>query len=812
MPIGRNWGQYPLMARRTKRPTTTQTARTEEIITEIALEQELSASYMEYALSVIISRAIPDARDGLKPVQRRILYAMLEAGLRSDKPYRKSIAAVGDTMKKYHPHGDSAIYETLVRMAQEWVMNAPLVDGHGNFGSLDDGPAAARYTEARLSKFAEALLANVEESTVLFSPNFDASTVEPRVLPAGIPALLVNGASGIAVGMATNIPPHNLSEVVAACQLLLENPKTTLDEVLKVLPAPDFPTGGSVIASRAQLREMYATGRGQVRMRATTEITDVTPRRRGIIVTALPYNTGPEKVIARVKELVAQKKLDGIADVKDLSDRKNGLRLVFEVKAGFNPDAVLSELYRLTPLEESFAMNAVALVDNRPVVADLLTLLRTYVNHRIEVIRRRCEYRLQKAEARLHTLTALIAALADIDEVVRIIRASKDTETARTKLMARLKIDAEQANHILDMPLRRLTSLEAAKLNDELKELQRTAKGLSQVIKSEKKQREMASSELTELTSLHGRPRAAKITDPAKLPVVAVPAAVDSAAKKASANPAAPSLKMVSTPVTVGLTIDQRLVSNPDGPCLAKCASDSTGTILVVSEAGLVWHVDVAEIGASGVEVSAFTNSTQRIIALLPLGAHFAVGTRSGVVKRIADDTPTIPQLKRSNATGLVVVTLKEDDLLVGAGECSDSSELVFVTAGAQLLRTGADSVRPQGRSGGGVAGVKLRKDDSVCGFFVISDLDASSVVVVSDGGNAKVSPLAEYPQQGRATGGVRCMTFKKQDNAVRLVRVGSAPVKAVNKAGKAMKFEPTPAKRDASGSPLEATPLALAD
>jgi DNA gyrase subunit A len=801
------------MARRTKRPTTALPLRTEEIITEIALEEELSSSYMEYALSVIISRAIPDARDGLKPVQRRILYAMLEAGLRSDKPYRKSIAAVGDTMKKYHPHGDSAIYETLVRMAQEWVMNAPLVDGHGNFGSLDDGPAAARYTEARLSKFAEALLANVEESTVLFAPNFDASTVEPRVLPAGIPALLVNGASGIAVGMATNIPPHNLSEVTAACQLLLENPKATLDDVLKLLPAPDFPTGGSVIASKAQLREMYATGRGQVKMRATVEISDVTPRRRGITVTALPYNTGPEKVIARVKELVAQKKLDGIADVKDLSDRKNGLRLVFEVKSGFNPEAVLAELYRLTPLEESFAMNAVALVDNRPVVADLLTLLRTYVNHRIEVIRRRCEHRLQKAEARLHTLTALIAALADIDEVVRIIRASKDAETARTKLMKRLGIDAEQANHILDMPLRRLTSLEATKLNDELKELQKAAKGFSQVIKSEKKQREMVSSELTEITAVHGRPRDAKITDPAKLPVIDVTAvAAGSGTTATPSKTAAPSLKIASTPVIIGLTMDQRLVCNPDVACLAKYATESTATVLAVSETGRVWHIDVAEVGSASVEASAFTHTAEKIIALLPLGAHFVVGSKSGVVKRVADDTPTLAQLKRTNSAGLPVISLKEGDKLVGVAECSDTSELVFITTGAQLLRTSADTVRPQGKSGGGVAGVKLRKDDHVCGFFAVSDTTTASVVVVSDAGNAKVSPLNEYPSQGRATGGVRCMTFKKQDTAVLLTRVGSNPVKAYNKAGKLVKFEPVTAKRDASGTPLETAPVALTD
>ena len=379
-------------------------------------------------------------------------------------------------------------------------------------------------------------------------------------------------------------------------------------------------------------------------------------------------------------------------------------------------------------------------------------------------------------------------------------------------LMKRLGIDAEQANHILDMPLRRLTSLEATKLNDELKELQKAAKGLSQVIKSEKKQREMVSSELTEITAVHGRPRAAKITDPAKLPVIDVTAVAPASGTTAPSKTSTPSLKIASTPVVVGLTIDQRLVCNPDVACLAKCATESTATVLAVSETGRVWHVDVAELGATSVEASAFTHTAEKVIALLPLGAHFVVGSKSGVVKRVADDTPTLAQLKRTNSTGLPVISLKDGDKLVGVSECADTSELVFITTGAQLLRTAADTVRPQGKSGGGVAGVKLRKDDHVCGFFVITDPATASVVVVSDAGNAKVSPLSEYPSQGRATGGVRCMTFKKQDNAVLLTRVSSNPVKAFNKVGKLVKFEPVTAKRDASGTPLETAPVALTD
>lgn len=795
------------MARRTTKKTTAP-VRDHETITDVLLEDELSESYMEYALSVIVSRAIPDARDGLKPVQRRILYAMLEAGLRFDKPYRKSIAAVGDTMKKYHPHGDSAIYEALVRMAQDWVMNAPLVDGHGNFGSLDDGPAAARYTEARLSAFAEALLADVEEDTVKFSPNFDASTKEPQVLPSGIPTLLTNGASGIAVGMATSIPPHNMAEVLAACQLLLEKPKSSLRDVLQLIQAPDFPTGGQIVASKESLHDMYATGRGSVRMRADAKIEDVSARRRGIIVTSLPYSTGPEKVIARVKELVALKKLDGIADVKDLTDRKNGLRLVFEIKTGFVPEAVLSELYRLTPLEESFSYNAVALVDSRPVVCDLLTLLNTYVAHRVEVVQRRCRFRLDKARARLHVLEALLKALNAIDDVVAIIRASKDADSARQKLVKRLSIDVEQANQILDMPLRRLTSLEAGKIKDEVKDLQKTCKMLEAVLGSDKKQRDMVSSELNEVAANFPTPRRCRVVAPLAVPVTPV---VPAAKSTPDAKKSSPQLTVQTAPAVLGVLPDGRLQLNPKTPVHACVATTTTGNVVAVCENGFSYLLPVSEFSDTPVEASAFTHSQLRVVGLFNTGDHFFVATSSGVVKRVSDETPSIANFSRAGETGVQVVSVKGGDTVVAAGLCTDAHELVFVTARAQLLRVAASNIRPQGRPAAGVAGVKLAKTDTVIIAAAVSQADAYKVAVITDGQNAKASSLEEYPLQGRATGGVRCVTMKKGDAQLLAAVVTASTPYALDARYKVVEHDWSPVRRDASGQPVSAVVKTLA-
>ena len=444
----------------------------EENIVDIDVAEEMRGSYLEYAYSVIYQRAIPDARDGLKPVQRRILYQMNEMGLRPDRGHVKCARVVGDVMGRLHPHGDAAIYDALVRMAQPWVMRLPLVDGHGNFGSLggDDAPAAYRYTEARLTAAAMEMVASIDEDTVDFQPNYDGTEVQPEVLPAGLPNLLVNGASGIAVGMATNMAPHNLGEVIAAARHLIDNPDAGLDELMRFVPGPDLPTGGKIVGLDG-IREAYETGRGIFRTRAAARVEKITPRRTGIVVTELPYNVGPEKVIARIKDLVGAKKLAGIADVKDLTDRQRGLHLVIEIRSGFHPEAVLDELYRLTPMEETFGINNVALVDGQPRLLGLRELLQIYVDHRIEVVRRRSEFRRRKRADRLHLVDGLMIALLNIDEVIQVIRASDDASSAKDRLMTVFDLSEIQATYILDTPLRRLTRYDRLELEREAETL-----------------------------------------------------------------------------------------------------------------------------------------------------------------------------------------------------------------------------------------------------------------------------------------------------------------------------------------------------
>ena len=436
----------------------------EENIVDIDVAEEMRGSYLEYAYSVIYSRALPDARDGLKPVQRRILYQMNEMGLRPDRSHVKCARVVGEVMGRLHPHGDSAIYDALARMAQPWAMRLPLVDGHGNFGSLggDDAPAAMRYTEARLTAAAMEMVASIDEDTVDFIPNYDGSEQQPDVLPAGIPNLLVNGTAGIAVGMATNMAPHNLGEVIAAARFLIKHPDASLDSLMRYVPGPDLPTGGRIVGLDG-IREAYETGRGIFRTRATASVEQLTPRRSGIVVTELPYSVGPEKVMTRIKDLVQAKKLNGIADLKDLTDRHRGLHLVIEVRSGFNPEAVLAELYRLTPMEETFGINNVALVDGQPRVLGLRELLEIFVAHRLDVVRRRTEYRRRKRSERLHLVDGLLVALLNIDEVIGVIRSSDNAAAARERLMAVFELSEIQAQYILDTPLRLADPLRPAR-------------------------------------------------------------------------------------------------------------------------------------------------------------------------------------------------------------------------------------------------------------------------------------------------------------------------------------------------------------
>lgn len=479
-------------------------------IVDVDVSSEMSESFLEYAYSVIYSRALPDARDGLKPVHRRILHQMSEMGLRPERGHVKSARVVGEVMGKLHPHGDSAIYDALVRMAQSFSMRLPLIDGHGNFGSLDSGPAAMRYTESRLGTAAMAMVAETDEDTVDFGPNYDGQIQEPLVLPAAYPNLLVNGGSGIAVGMATNMAPHNLGEVIAATKYLIDNPKATLKQLMKHVPGPDFPTGGEIVGIEG-IQDAYENGKGSVKVRASVEISKVTSRKMGITIKELPFNIGPEKVVERIADLAKAKKIQGISDIIDLTDGQTGTNVVIEIKNGFEPEKVLEQLFKLTPMEDAFAINNVALVNGRPQTLGLKQLLEVFIAHRIEVVRRRSEFRKAKATSRLTLVDGLLKAIIDIDKVIKIIRGSDDASAAKEKLIKDFKLNDEQATYILDMPLRRLTKMSKIELENESKELKKTIAELTALLKSEETIKAQVALELTEVGKAFATPRKTRI-------------------------------------------------------------------------------------------------------------------------------------------------------------------------------------------------------------------------------------------------------------------------------------------------------------
>src|SRR5580693_3643853 len=494
--------------RRGSRTNTAEPEDFEENIVDIDVTDEMRGSYLEYAYSIIYQRALPDARDGLKPVQRRILFQMSEMGVRPDRAHVKCAQVVGQVMGRLHPHGDAAIYDALARMAQPWSMRLPLIDGHGNFGSPggEDPPAAMRYTEARLAAAALEMTNSLDEDTVDFIPNYDGTETQPEVLPAAFPNLLVNGAAGIAVGMATNMAPHNLGEVIAAARHLIANPDADLETLMRFVPGPDLPTGGKIVGLDG-IRDAYETGRGLFRTRAAARIEKLTPRRSGIVVTELPYGVGPERVIARIKDLVQAKKLNGVSDLKDLTDMKRGLQLVIEVRSGFVPEAVLDELYRLTPMEETFGINNVALVDGQPRVLGLRELLQIYVDHRIQVVRRRTAFRRAKRMDRLHLVDGTLIALLNIDEVIQVIRTSDNAQAARERLMSVFELTQVQAQYILDTPLRRLTRYDRLELEREQETLRREIAELTAILESESRLRGLVSGELAAVSDRLATPR-----------------------------------------------------------------------------------------------------------------------------------------------------------------------------------------------------------------------------------------------------------------------------------------------------------------
>ncbi|WP_207456678.1 DNA gyrase/topoisomerase IV subunit A [Herbiconiux sp. SYSU D00978] len=793
-----------------------------ERIEDVDVSVEMQGSFLEYAYSVIYSRALPDARDGLKPVQRRILYQMSEMGLRPERGHVKSARVTGEVMGKLHPHGDAPIYDALVRLAQDFTMRLPLIDGHGNFGSLDDGPAAPRYTEARLAPASLAMVEGLDEDVVDFVPNYDSQLMQPAVLPAAFPNLLVNGASGIAVGMATNMAPHNLIEVVGAARHLLENPDATLDDLMAFVPGPDLPTGGTIMGLEG-VRDAYATGRGSFKTRAKVSVEPITARKSGLVVTELPYLVGPEKVIEKIKDGVQSKKLSGISDVTDLTDRNHGLRLVIEIKTGFDPLAVLEQLYRYTPLEDGFAINNVALVDGNPQTLGLRELLRVYLDHRIAVVTRRSRYRLDRRRERLHLVEGLLVAILDIDEVIQVIRSSDDSEAARSRLMQVFDLSELQAEYILELRLRRLTRFSRIELEAERDKLQAEIAELEAILADPARVRALVGDELEEVADRFGTPRRTLLTE-------AKPSIATGRGKKA------PVLEIADTPCLVALSTTGRAVridrqrDAAEAPARKARRSKHDAVASVVSttsrsQIGAVTNkgrlvrfspVDLpvvpensAQLGA-GVRIADYlgiTDKKERVLALVTLDAEkpIALGTRQGVVKRVS--LAVLP-----NKNEFEVIALKPGDEVVGAAQGAETDELVFVSSDAQLLHFPATAVRPQGITAGGMAGINLGAKATVIAFAsvapeeaLVATVSTSSIALPgTDAGRAKVSEFSEFPGKGRATGGVRAHSFLKGEDQLSLAWVGRGPALAVGTDGAARTLPEAGARRDASGTPLE--------
>ena len=883
-----------------------------EHIVETPLNEEMSKSFLEYAYSVIYARALPDARDGLKPVQRRIVYQMGEMNLTPDRPYMKSARVVGEVMGKLHPHGDSAIYEAMVRLAQPFAMRLPLVDGHGNFGSLDDGPAASRYTEARLGPAALGMNADIDEDTVDFTPNYDNKLKEPTVLPAAIPNLLVNGGSGIAVGMATNLATHNLGEVVNAAKFLMAHSDATLEQLMRYVPGPDWPTGGTIIG-RDGIREAYATGRGTLTTRAATHIEHVTARKQAIVVTELPYMVGPEKVIERISDGVKNRKLEGISGAFDLTDRHNGTRIVIEIKTGFDPHAVLVQLFKHTPLQDNFAMNNVALVEGRPHTMGLKEMLQVWVDHRRVVIRRRSEYRKKKALERLHLVEGLLLAMLDIDEVIQVIRTSDDADAAKTRLMAVFDLDEVQAQYILDLRLRRLTKMNRIELEAERDDLKKRIEELTRILASAEALDQVVIDEMDETVAKWGSPRRTVLLDAdpdgTLTPVVAQGAGASGVSKSAldaarsAATISSAEADVAAAAAAAKKTGEQSALTGAlkieDEPCVvmmsatgliarttpsamdvfnARSLSDerlhddqittifetsTRATYGLVTSAGrlvLAHVVDLPALPASATlslkggvqadELIGMTESTdpirgEKVVTAIameqPSGGNgddkaeavpkplpsLAIGTRNGVIKRWNREAPT-------TMDSWPVIDLKDGDEVVFAAVAEDDDRLVFISSDSSLLTFDAKNVRPQGRTAGGMAGIKLAEGAHVAAFNVVpagkvawtyeegeNGLTSGSGSVVltvagdsdalpgTESGAAKVTPLEMYPTKGRATGGVRSQRFLKGQNTLILAWVGPYPLHASTSAGSPVELPKPDMRRDGSGVDL-ASPIAF--
>ncbi len=739
------------------------------LVRQVNIGQEMREAYLDYAMSVIVARALPDARDGLKPVHRRILYAMYDMGLRADTPYKKSARIVGEVLGKYHPHGDSAVYESLVRMAQDFSMRNPLVDGQGNFGSIDgDGPAAMRYTEARMAEIGEELLTDIGMDTVDFGENFDGSLKEPLVLPSAIPNLLVNGSSGIAVGMSTNIPPHNLGEVCDALIHMLRHWDTiddvSIQDLMQYIKGPDFPTGGLVYhhSDDAEIDEgslvaAYATGRGKIIMRARIHIEDMGRGKSRIIVSELPYQTNKSSLIERIATLVQNGKLEGIADLRDESDRQ-GLRLAIELQRGADSTKVLARLFHLTPLQETYGIIMLALVNGEPRTLSLKQCLRVYLDHRLEVVRRRSEYELTRARERAHILEGLLKALDVLDEVIATIRRSRNVDTARKNLIALLKISPIQAEAILSMQLRRLAALERKAIEDEYKEKVKLIQYLESLLQSEAKMRDVIADEMVTIKQAYSDPRRTVIVgDTATAPINGASFQV----------PEEHTWVTLTTTGRIGRSYETtapKVTGDTKEPprFILECTTAQTlyllsteGQCVTIPVHGLP-QVHNPQEGAPFQDVTMFKNG-EEIAAVFSLPSDLETGflffaTEGGEVKRLrVEDMPGLM------ANVFKVIDVEKEDKLRWVLITSGEDQVILVTSEAQAIRFKESDVRPTGLGAGGMRGIKLMgQRDKVIGASLAHS--AAYLWVITDDGIAKVTPLAEYPTQGRAGAGVITM------------------------------------------------------
>ena len=776
-------------------------------IETVDLQVEMARSYLDYAMSVIVGRALPDVRDGLKPVHRRVLYAMYDGGYRPEKGYYKSSRIVGDVMGNYHPHGDSSIYDTVVRLAQAWSLRYQLVDGNGNFGSPGNDPAAAmRYTEARLSPIAMEMMRDIDEDTVNFSPNYDGRSQEPDVLPARFPNLLVNGSGGIAVGMATNIPPHNLREISEGVIWALDNPdakpEKLLEQLLKIVKGPDFPTG-ALIVGRTGIEEAYRTGRGSITMRAVVNVEEIN-RRTCLVVTELPYQVNPDNLALKIADLVKDGKIKGIADVRDEGNERLGQRLVIVLQNNAVAKVVLNNLYKHTQLQDTFGANMLALVDGVPRTLRLDEFIRYYIEHQIEVIVRRSKFRLAEKEKRAHILQGYLKALDAIDEVIKLIRASADSDTARTGLMKLLKIDELQANAILDMQLRRLAALERQKIMDEYNELMAAIKELNEILGSVEKQREIVRTELQEVVEKYGDDRRSQFV---------------AAEGDFSAEDLIPDQDAVVTITKGGYAkrtraelyrSQKRGGKGVKGAALKQddvvdhfFVASTHDWLLFFTNKGRVYRAKVHELPDAGRDARG--QHVANLLAFKPdeeiaevlsirnyeVAPYLVLATKSGLVKKT-----DLQEYDSSRVGGLIAISLKDDDEVIGASLATDKDELLLVSKKGMSLRFSAanDSLRSTGRSTSGVIGMKFRAGDQLLAMArVDSKSDNLFVFTATDGGFGKKSALDEYRLQNRGGIGIKAAKIDEDSRGVlvsALVISNSDEILAITSSGTVMRTD----------------------